>query len=168
MTELDFGLVLADGQSWVIRGLDPEAEATVRELGRVMQLRPVQGRGRGKGKGKGKGKVCAVSGQEDTRGGRGAAKGRLFCRLGPARDRHTEVLRMERIATTIVDDSLARNGLLLHGALAVHNGAGFILAGPSGVGKTTASRRLPLPWRSLSDDCVLVVRDANGRYWAHP
>ena len=170
MTELDFGLVLADGQSWVIRGLDPEAEATVRELGRVMQLRPVQGRGRGrgKGKGKGKGKVCAVSGQEDTRGGRGAAKGRLFCRLGPARDRHTEVLRMERIATTIVDDSLARNGLLLHGALAVHNGAGFILAGPSGVGKTTASRRLPLPWRSLSDDCVLVVRDASGRYWAHP
>ncbi len=160
MTEPSLGLVLADGQRWVIRGLDPEAEATVRELGRVMQLMPVEGRGRGK--------VCAVSGQKAARGGRGAAKGRLVCRLGPARNRLTEVLRMEQIATILAEQSLARNGLLIHGALAVRDGVGFILAGPSGVGKSTASRRLPSPWRSLSDDCVLVVRDANGRYWAHP
>ncbi|MCX6844910.1 MAG: SynChlorMet cassette protein ScmC [candidate division WOR-3 bacterium] len=158
MTESDFALVLADGSSWVIRGLDAEAEATVLELGRVMQLSPAQG-GR---------ELCVVSGWNGARGPRGAAKGRLFCRLGPARDRHTEVLRMERIATTLVDQSLAGKGLLLHGALAVRDGFGFILAGPSGVGKTTASRRLPSPWRSFSDDCVLVVRDADDRYWAHP
>ena len=24
------------------------------------------------------------------------------------------------------------------------------------------------PWRSLCDDATLVVRDASGRYWAHP
>ena len=75
---------------------------------------------------------------------------------------------MERIATAIAVRSLARGGLLLHGALAVHDGAGFILAGPSGIGKSTASRRLPAPWLPLSDDCALVVRDANGLYWAHP
>jgi hypothetical protein len=75
---------------------------------------------------------------------------------------------MERIATAIAVRSLARNGLLLHAALAVRDGAGFILAGPSGAGKSTASRRLPLPWQSLSDDCVLVVRAKDGQYWAHP
>jgi hypothetical protein len=75
---------------------------------------------------------------------------------------------MERITAALAAQSLARGGILLHGALAVRDGAGFVLAGPSGVGKSTASRRLPSPWRSLSDDCVLVVRDSNGLYWAHP
>jgi hypothetical protein len=75
---------------------------------------------------------------------------------------------MERIANAIVEQSLARGGLLLHAALAVRDGYGVLLAGPSGVGKSTASRRLTLPWQSLSDDCVLVVRDKDGRYWAHP
>jgi len=42
------------------------------------------------------------------------------------------------------------------------------LAGPSGVGKSTAARRLPPPWRALADDATLVVRDATGVYWAHP
>jgi len=36
------------------------------------------------------------------------------------------------------------------------------------VGKTTASIRLPSPWRSLSDDMTLVVRDDQGGYWCHP
>ncbi|RQW77436.1 MAG: SynChlorMet cassette protein ScmC [Methanothrix sp.] len=65
-------------------------------------------------------------------------------------------------------DVLARGGLFLHGALAERNGFGVILAGPSGVGKTTASIRLPSPWRSLSDDVTLVVRDDQGRHWGHP
>ena len=154
------GFAIGNGQRWVIRGLDAEAEATVQELGKVMQLMPVEGRGRGK--------VCWVSGQKAARGGRGATKGRLVCRLGPARNRLTEVLRMEQIAAILAEQSLARNGLLIHGALAVRDGSGFILAGPSGVGKSTASLRLPLPWRSLSDDCVLVVRNRDGQYWAHP
>ncbi len=45
---------------------------------------------------------------------------------------------------------------------------GILLAGPGTVGKTTASNRLPPPWRSLGDDAALVVRDADGCYWAHP
>ena len=158
MSEPNLGLALADGSRWVIRALDVEAEATVRELGKAMQLGPTQGGG----------KLCAVSGQKEARGRQGAAGRGLSCRLGPGRGWRTEVLRIERIATAIAAPSLARRGLLLHGALAVRDGVGFILAGPSGAGKSTASRRLPAPWRSLSDDCVLVVRDPDGLYWAHP
>jgi len=137
----------------VIRALDREAEATVRELGKVMRLGP----------GKGRGRVCAVAAE-----GRRAGAKRLFVRLGPGRGRHAEVFRMERVATAIAVRSLARGGLLLHGALAVRDGAGFILAGPSGAGKSTAARRLPASWLPLSDDCALVVRDPSGLYWAHP
>lgn len=64
--------------------------------------------------------------------------------------------------------SEAHFGLLLHGALAERGGYGVILAGPPDVGKTTASTRLKPPWRSLSDDTTLVVRDNSGEYWAHP
>jgi SynChlorMet cassette protein ScmC len=59
-------------------------------------------------------------------------------------------------------------GLLLHGALAEHQGKGIILVGPGGGGKSTASRRLKPPWSSLSDDITLVVKDMLGQYWAHP
>jgi SynChlorMet cassette protein ScmC len=58
--------------------------------------------------------------------------------------------------------------LLLHGALAEKQGCGVILAGPGGVGKTTTSRRMRPPWRSLCDDTTLVVCDQEGSYWAHP
>ena len=47
-------------------------------------------------------------------------------------------------------------------------GEGFLLAGRSGVGKSTASRRLPPPWRALADVMGLVVRAEDGAYWAHP
>ena len=56
----------------------------------------------------------------------------------------------------------------MHGALAERDGIGVILAAPGGAGKTTASNRLPAPWRSLCDDTTLVVRDPQGNYWAHP
>lgn len=44
----------------------------------------------------------------------------------------------------------------------------MILAAPGGTGKTTASGRLPPPWRSRCDDATLVVRDTRGNYRAHP
>jgi len=148
----DLGLALADGSRWAIRGLDSEAAATVRKLGRVMGLGPARGGH----------ELRVVSGWKGGFSGRA-----VVCRLGPAR-RFGEAYRMERVANVVVEHSLAKGGLLLHGALAVRDGLGFVLAGPSGVGKSTASRRLPLPWQPLSDDCVLVVRDRDGHYWAHP
>lgn len=61
-----------------------------------------------------------------------------------------------------------RNGILLHGALAEYKNRGVLLIAQGGTGKTTASNRLQFPWRSLSDDLTMVVRDAGGGYWAHP
>jgi SynChlorMet cassette protein ScmC len=76
--------------------------------------------------------------------------------------------QMMELGLLIASSAEARGGLLLHGALAEKNGRGILLAGPSDVGKTTASRRLPPPWRSCSDDCTLIVREQGGRYMAHP
>lgn len=59
-------------------------------------------------------------------------------------------------------------GVLLHGALAERGGRGVLLLGPSGRGKTTASRRLPPPWESLSDDMSLVLPEDPGSWRAHP
>jgi SynChlorMet cassette protein ScmC len=48
-----------------------------------------------------------------------------------------------------------------------------LIAGRSGIGKSTVSKRLPQPWRSLCDDMTLVVRRLAGAqeanpFWAHP
>jgi SynChlorMet cassette protein ScmC len=40
--------------------------------------------------------------------------------------------------------------------------------GESGAGKTTASNRLSMPWISLCDDATWIVRDEQGKFWAHP
>ena len=42
------------------------------------------------------------------------------------------------------------------------------MAGRGDVGKTTASKRLPSPWYSLSDDSSLIVLDKKNNYRAHP
>ena len=59
-------------------------------------------------------------------------------------------------------------GDVAKGGLGRWGEGGILLAGRSGVGKSTAGRRLPRPWRALADDATLVVRDEGGTYWAHP
>jgi SynChlorMet cassette protein ScmC len=73
-----------------------------------------------------------------------------------------------RLSLVFAREAQARGGVLIHGALAERDGIGVVLAAPSGTGKTTASNRLPAPWRALCDDATLVVRDPQGNYWAHP
>jgi len=150
-------LDLADGRRWIIRPVDEQAAAIVAELGRVMRLVPGAG-GR---------ELCVSVGNETERPVH-EADGAGACRLVAPTDRETQVDQMRRIASLIARESMVRGGLLFHGALAEYRGSGFIMAGPGMVGKSTASRRLPLPWRSLSDDMTLVVRDGKGRLWAHP
>ncbi len=75
---------------------------------------------------------------------------------------------MMHLSALIALTTEREGGLLIHGALAEREGWGVVLAGPGGIGKTTASRRLPAPWRSRSDDATLIVRDEAGVYWAHP
>jgi SynChlorMet cassette protein ScmC len=68
----------------------------------------------------------------------------------------------------IYRQAMAEGGLVVHGALIDCGGVGAILAAPGGTGKTTCARRAPSHWRALADDEALVVRDREGRYWAHP
>ena len=92
----------------------------------------------------------------------------VLCQLPPAEDNDALALQLMKLSLVFCNQAEASGGLLIHGALAEKNGAGVILAGHGDAGKTTASRRLPPPWKSLSDDCTLIVRDSEGSYHAHP
>jgi len=92
----------------------------------------------------------------------------IVCRVGPVHTPEKMAFQLTRISQVVANTSEQVGGLLVHGALAEWNGVGVILAGPGGVGKTTASKRLPRPWHSLSDDTTLIVKSPDGAYWAHP
>ncbi len=94
--------------------------------------------------------------------------GKVVCALTASRDQNELFVALLRLSLIIARDAQTRAGILLHAALAEWNGHGILLAAPGGTGKTTASQRLPPPWRSLCDDTTLVVRDARQAYWAHP
>lgn len=94
--------------------------------------------------------------------------GEIVCSVGPFLKPEQLALQMARVTQIVVHGSEMKGGLLLHGALAKWRENGVILAGPAGVGKSTASRRLPPPWTALSDDTTLIVKAGDGSYWAHP
>jgi SynChlorMet cassette protein ScmC len=90
----------------------------------------------------------------------------IICEI--ASDGPAQVHQMRRAMLPVYTHSLISGGLPVHGALVEMNGSGIILAGRSGVGKSTACRRLSPPWRVLGDDLCLVVRDVSGSYRVHP
>jgi SynChlorMet cassette protein ScmC len=90
------------------------------------------------------------------------------CILSPCDHWGGPYVNLLRLSHVLAREAQARGGVLMHGALAERDGIGVILAAPGGTGKTTASNRLPAPWRSLCDDTTLVVRDSQENYWAHP
>ena len=94
--------------------------------------------------------------------------GVVVCVLSPSDQLGGPYVNLVRLSLIFAREAQARGGVLIHGALAERDGMGVILAAPGGGGKTTASNRLPAPWRSLCDDTTLVVRDTQGSYWAHP
>jgi SynChlorMet cassette protein ScmC len=94
--------------------------------------------------------------------------GLTVCSL-PSWDSESErYFHLMELSLILAHQVQSRGGVLLHGALAEWKGLGIILAGAGGTAKTTASTRLPAPWKSLSDDLTLVVRDSYQNYWAHP
>jgi len=141
------GLVLADGNEWLFVGEDASASAMISKLKIMLQLESQIS------------PSCKIS------LGTSRKIDHPKSSIQESRQLYDTFVQMMKI---IYRDVLARNGLFLHGALAEKNGFGVILAGPSGVGKTTASIRLSGPWHSLSDDITLVVCDDQGRYWGHP
>jgi SynChlorMet cassette protein ScmC len=76
--------------------------------------------------------------------------------------------QLTRVSAALSRETMSHGGMLVHSALAQYGEHGVLLAGRSGIGKTTASLRLPPPWRSVSDDATLVVRNQEGKYRAHP
>jgi len=95
-------------------------------------------------------------------------EGRTICEVGPVLAPRRMGLQLIRVAGVVARGCEQNGGLLVHGALVEKECMGVILAGPGGVGKSTAARRLPSSWRVLSDDMCLIVRSPQGEYWAHP
>jgi hypothetical protein len=95
-------------------------------------------------------------------------KNDLICALSPRLTESAQPLQFMCISYLIALLLQNCGGLLLHGALVQKDNYGLILAGRQGIGKTTASNRLQLPWLCVSDDMTLVIRDNKGMYWAHP
>lgn len=151
------GIRFANGQQWRLIPTDPLAEETVRDVAQVMQLSLATG-----------GPDLYVATGWRTPGRPQETTGPAICLLPPGNHKEVRINRMSDLAKVIALRTLPAGGLLLHGALAEKDGRGVILAAPGGTGKTTASNRLPLPWRSLSDDATLVVPDGTGGYRAHP
>ena len=92
----------------------------------------------------------------------------VICELGTGGNHELDIIRMWTSLYIIylrVQDS---GGLPLHAALVEREGRGFLVAGPGGSGKSTLCRGLPPPWRAISDDQSLTVRDDRKRYLAHP
>ena len=183
-------LVLADGSRWVIAAGDEEAARVVSQLAGAMQLRAVNSSAIPPPRASGTGKTCASEqGHPDVVGrllvvvdghdpglsppARHASMavepgGLLVCVLPHLPHADGLYLHLVELSSLLARDMEMRGGVLLHGALAEYRGMGVILAAPGGTGKTTASGRLPPPWRSLCDDNTLVVRDSEGCYWGHP
>ncbi len=162
-------LILADGQRWDIAAADEEAALIVSQLGRAMQLsRPTRAPEPSAGTSF---QLLVHVDAPVTDGYVPLASpdcGRVVVSLSSREHGGDLFGHFRRLSLVFARAAQASGGCLIHGALAENDGRGVILAAPGGTGKTTASGRLPAPWRSLSDDITLVVRDPQGRYWAHP
>jgi SynChlorMet cassette protein ScmC len=150
---------LANGQQWRFRPTDTGSEDVIRHLANVMKLSSSSS-----------GKELFVTVREESKEERTLLPGQdpLVCFLSPATNKAMQTIQMATLAKVIARETLPDGGLLIHGALAERDGCGIILAAPGGMGKTTASNRIPPPWHSLSDDATLVVRDSARNYVAHP
>ena len=154
-----YDLVLIDGGRWLITAGDREAARVVSRLADAMQLQAVD-----PSASHAEGSHLLVS----TEGHGPEDDGVRLCVLPKLARGDGQYLQLLQLSSVFARDAQTRGGVLLHGALATNDRMGVILAAPGGTGKTTASGRLPAPWRSLCDDNTLVVRDPLGDYWAHP
>ena len=93
---------------------------------------------------------------------------KVFCGLEAGLEWPLQVDQMRRSLLSVYSDAALAGGVPIHGALVESHGSGVILAGRSGEGKSTACRRLPEPWRAVSDDMCLVLKCPEGGFRAHP
>ena len=169
---LQHNLFLADGSRWEIAAGDEEAAFIVSQLGCAMQLRPSAGAIKPPHHGIVRRLLVSVDSRASAADCHASLpfddEGLAVCVLRPCNHSDGLYIQLMQLSLIIAREAQTRGGILIHGALAERNGIGVILAAPGGTGKTTASDRLPAPWRSLCDDTTLVVRDSQGNYRAHP
>lgn len=167
-----YDFALSDGSRWEIAAGDEAAASIVSQLGNAMQLKMMTGAVEASHRGN----LCRLLVQVDAHTSVAECyvplvsenDGVVTCILSPSDDWGGPYVNLVRLSLIFAREAQARGGVLIHGALAERDGMGVILAAPGGTGKTTASQRLPAPWRSLCDDTTLVVRDEQGNYRAHP
>ena len=152
------GLAFADGSVWGVTAGDETAQEIVSRVSAAMQFsehrRPTR--------------HILVTTENGSDHMPGEGRDYAVCMLDNPSSEDEMVVQLMRFSAFLGIQLSEHGGVLLHAALAERNGRGALLAGPGEVGKTTASRRLKPPWRSLCDDTCLVMRDAQGGYRAHP
>lgn len=161
----------ADSTSWSISGRDKNSNKIVSYFAKTMKLNPHSTPSYNQ---------LIVFTKSDTLSKKNLTKPQLktqakdncgnayFCEVDYATNKDILALQLMEIASIMRQYAEQNMGFLIHGALTEYNGKGVILAGRGGIGKTTASERLPETWRSLCDDTTLIVRDKSGTYTAHP
>ncbi len=162
---VSFALTLQPGLCWHICAVDSTAATVVTHMAAVMQL-PSSERITPTATGTNAKRIVVIS-----NGGAPAeaSPDDVIFRLPPGPPGRQSLLHGQvRASLALARAVLPQGGLLLHGALAEWMGRGTLFVGSSSAGKSTASRRLLPPWRSLCDDTTLVMPDAHGQWWAHP
>ena len=170
--EVRYDLALADDSRWGIAARNEEAKSIVSQLGCIMQLRMCSGALEPSNHGRLNRLLVQIDALASVSNWyvplASENDGVVVCVLRPSDFWGGPYVNLVRLSLILAHEAQTLGGVLLHGALAERDGIGVILAAPGGRGKTTASNRLPVPWRSLCDDTTLVVRDPQGNYWAHP
>lgn len=151
-----YRLSFADGFSLQIRADNEAARPVVETLAQAMALES----------GYGDYSILVSAGRKEA--GAAVTDQQTICRVAAPGNDDERISAAVQVSLAIAQVVQMRGGILVHGALADYLSQGVILAAPGGTGKTTASSRLPSPWRSLSDDAVLIMRNARGRYCVHP
>jgi signal peptidase I len=158
-----FLLKLSNNAHYIITACDSEAELFVAALARMMKLK-VSGSG-------GRQVLVYVDDQEKYEPDIILPENKnepILCPLIPAENNDIFVIQVEKIARAVVADITRVGGALIHGGLCSYKGLGAVMAGPGGIGKTTASNRLPVPWISHSDDAALLIPNDTSGFNAHP
>ena len=95
-------------------------------------------------------------------------KRKILYSIKPFSRHNDEILAIKNAFYPIYREIIDHGGQLFHAALIERDGKGVLLAGKSGVGKSTSCRRLPEHWNVLCDDELLMIPTEQGIYRAHP
>jgi SynChlorMet cassette protein ScmC len=92
----------------------------------------------------------------------------VICEVCDHSANDSDIVSMWHALQPIYQQAQNTGGLPLHGALLEIEGKGVVIAAPGDTGKSTCCRRVPVYWKPLCDDELLVVFDKERGYQAHP